>query len=59
MNTEIKTGATFQDKEGNEFIITSKYDEGIWVCRVFSKNGRSVGVSTFFECEADKYKRIK
>ena len=49
---DFKRGSMLMNSEGFEFILTSKYDDGIWESK--SINGR--GGKVIFENEARFYK---
>lgn len=51
---DFKSGATLVNSCGNEVIIQSKYDNGIWVAKVWS-GSRHVGDVSVFESSANNF----
>ena len=51
---DFYTGNTLINREGIEFHIQDKYDDGIWNARVWSRD-RHVGDKVVFEGEAKFY----
>lgn len=55
---DFKYGAYFYDKSGNEFIISGKYEEGVFEADCYSGD-RRVGGKLLFVNEAKFYKVVK
>ncbi len=55
---ESLVGKWFRSAGGSEYNIIKKVSDGMYEAKVFSKNGRAVGIKMFYESEIGNFTAI-